>query len=164
MFCQSPRHSVGCSRGPFWCVRVVHRKGTQNVQKRVKAEQNSYNREHPVAFSQKREKVGVGQSDMAKNTLCRYCFQVNPLLARKAPGAPGFSHCPSNLTPEGDERSHYFPSKLICFSHGVFLCLYVSCFSLNTFVLLIRNFAKQVREAKIIFSQGWERLERAPDA
>ena len=32
--------------------------------------------EYPVAFGQKREIVGVGQSDTANNTLCRYCFQV----------------------------------------------------------------------------------------
>ena len=25
----------------------------------------------------KREKVGVGQSDMVNNILCRYCFQVH---------------------------------------------------------------------------------------
>ena len=59
--------------------------GTQNDQKRVEAEQSSYYREHPVAFGQKREKVGVGQSDTANNTLCRYCFQVNLFLAKKAP-------------------------------------------------------------------------------
>ena len=51
--------------------------GTSNGQKRVEAEQNSYNREHPVVFGQKREKVGVGQSDTANNTLCHYCFQVH---------------------------------------------------------------------------------------
>ena len=52
-----------------------------NGQKRVEAEQSSYNREHPVAFGQKRERMGVGQSDTANNTLCRYCFQVHPFLA-----------------------------------------------------------------------------------
>ena len=68
--------------------------GTCNGQKRVEAEQSSYNREHPDASDQKREKVGVGQSDMTNNTLCRYCFQVHPFLAKKAPGAPVFGHCP----------------------------------------------------------------------
>ena len=57
--------------------------GTYNGQKRVGAEQSSYYREHPVDFGQKRKKVGVGQSDMASNTLCRYCFQVHPFLAKK---------------------------------------------------------------------------------
>ena len=28
------------------------------------------------------------------NTLCRYCFQVHPFLAKKAPGTPVFGHCP----------------------------------------------------------------------
>ena len=50
---------------------------------RVEAKQSSYNREHPVAFGQKREKVGVDQSYMVNNTLCRYCFQVHPFLAKK---------------------------------------------------------------------------------
>ena len=57
--------------------------GTYNGQKRVRAEQSSYYREHPVDFGQKRKKVGVGQSDMANNTFCRYCFQVYPFLAKK---------------------------------------------------------------------------------
>ena len=39
--------------------------GTKNGQKRVETEQSSYYREYPVAFGQKREKVGVGQSDTA---------------------------------------------------------------------------------------------------
>ena len=43
--------------------------GTNNGQKRVEAEQSSYYREYPVAFGQKREIVGVGQSDTANNTL-----------------------------------------------------------------------------------------------
>ena len=37
---------------------------------------------------------GCWQSDTANNTLCRYCFQVHPFLAKKAPGAPVFGHCP----------------------------------------------------------------------
>ena len=37
---------------------------------------SSYYGKYPVAFGQKREIVGVGQSDTANNTLCRYCFQV----------------------------------------------------------------------------------------
>ena len=69
--------------------------GTKSGQKRVEAEQSSYNREYPVAFGQKREIVGVGQSDTANNTLCRYCFQVHPFLAKKAPGTPVFGHCPT---------------------------------------------------------------------
>ena len=51
--------------------------------KRVEAEQSSYYREYPVAFGQKREIVGVDQSDTANNTLCHYCFQVHPFLAKK---------------------------------------------------------------------------------
>ena len=54
--------------------RVAHRKGTKNGQKRVEAEQSSYYREYPAAFGQKREVVGVGQSDTANNILCRYGF------------------------------------------------------------------------------------------
>ena len=57
--------------------------GTKNGQKRVEAEQSSYYREYPVAFGQKREIVGVGQSDTANNTLCRYCFQGTSVLAKK---------------------------------------------------------------------------------
>ena len=68
--------------------------GTLNGQKRVEAEQSSYYREYPAAFGQNRETVGVGQSDTANNTLCRYCFQVHPFLAKKAPGTPIFGHCP----------------------------------------------------------------------
>ena len=63
--------------------------------KRVEAEQSSYYREYPVAFGQKLEIVGVGQSNTANNTLCRYCFQVHPFLAKKAPGTPVFGHCPN---------------------------------------------------------------------
>ena len=36
-----------------------------------------------VAFGQKREIVGVGQSDTTNNTLCRYCFQDTFVLAKK---------------------------------------------------------------------------------
>ena len=54
---------------------------------------SSYYREYPLVFGQKREIVGVGQSDTA-NTLCRYCFQVHRFLAKKAPGTPVFGHCP----------------------------------------------------------------------
>ena len=32
--------------------------------------------------------MGVGQSAMTSNTLCRYCIQVHPFLARKAAGLP----------------------------------------------------------------------------
>ena len=53
----------------------------------------SYYREYPVAFGQKREIVGVGQSDTANNTLCRYCFQGTSVFGQKAPGAPVFGHC-----------------------------------------------------------------------
>ena len=49
-----------------------------------------------VAFGQKREKVGVGQSNTANNTLCRYCFQAHPFFAKKARGAPVFGHCPKD--------------------------------------------------------------------
>ena len=44
-------------------------------------------------LAKNREIVGVGQSDTANNTLCRYCFQVHPFLAKKAPGTPVFGHC-----------------------------------------------------------------------
>ena len=77
--------------------------GTKNGQKRVEAEQSSYYRKYPVAFGQKREIVGVGQSDTAINTLCRNCFQGTsvfgqkapgaPVFGQKAPGAPVFGHC-----------------------------------------------------------------------
>ena len=60
----------------------------------MEAEQSSYYREYPVALGQKREVVGVSQSDTANNTLCGYCFQVHPFLAKKAPGTPVFGHCP----------------------------------------------------------------------
>ena len=46
--------------------------GTKNGLNQVEAEQGSYYREYPVAFGQKREIVGVGQSDTASNY-----FQVN---------------------------------------------------------------------------------------
>ena len=71
-------------------------------------EQSRYYREYPAAFGQKREIVGVGQSDTANNTLCRYFFQVHPFLAKKAPGTPVFGHCPLiNLALEfdGENRS-----------------------------------------------------------
>ena len=48
----------------------------------------TYYREYPVAFGQKREIAGVGQSDTANNTLCRYCFQVHRFLAKKASSTP----------------------------------------------------------------------------
>ena len=54
----------------------------------METEQSSYYREYPVAFGQKQEIADVGQSDTANNTLCRYCFQVHPFLAKKAPGTP----------------------------------------------------------------------------
>ena len=60
----------------------------------MEAEQSSYYREYPVDFGQKREIVGIGQSDTANKTLCRYCFQVHSFLAKKAPGTPVFGHCP----------------------------------------------------------------------
>ena len=68
--------------------------GTQNGQKRVEAEKSSYYREYPAAFGQKREIVGVAQSDTANNTLCRYCFQGISVFGQKAPRAPVFGHCP----------------------------------------------------------------------
>ena len=68
--------------------------GTKNGQKRVEAEQSSYYREYPVAFGQKRELVGVGQSDTANITLCSNCFQDTSVFGQKAPGAPVFGHCP----------------------------------------------------------------------
>ena len=71
--------------------------GTKNGQKRVEAEQSSYYREYPVAFGQKREIEGVGQSDTANNTLCRYCFQGTSVFGQKAPGAPVFGHCPEEI-------------------------------------------------------------------
>ena len=55
-------------------------------QKRVEAEQGRKDRELPVVFGQKRVKRGAGQLDMA--------ISVHPFLARRAPGAPVFSHCP----------------------------------------------------------------------
>ena len=61
----------------------------------MEAEQSSYYRENPVAFGQKREKVRVGPSDTANDTLCRYIFQVHPFLAKKAPGAPVSGHSPN---------------------------------------------------------------------
>ena len=54
----------------------------------MEAEQSKKDGEHPAVFGQKRVKTGVGQSDMTNNILCRYCIQVQPFLARKAPGAP----------------------------------------------------------------------------
>ena len=66
----------------------------------MEAEQSSYYREYPAAFGQKREIVGVGQSDTANNTLCRYCFQVHLFLAKKAPGTPVFGHCPYLISTE----------------------------------------------------------------
>ena len=65
----------------------------------MEAEQSSYYREYPVAFGQKREIVGVGQSDTANNTLCRYCFQGASVFGQKAPGAPVFGHCPILIFP-----------------------------------------------------------------
>ena len=54
--------------------------GAYNGQKRVEAEQSSYYyREHKVAFGQKREKVGAGQSDTANHTLRLYRFWPLPL-------------------------------------------------------------------------------------
>ena len=57
-------------------------------------------REYPVAFGQKREIVGIGQSDTVNNTLCRYCFQGTSVFGQKAPGAPVFGHCLKKNTPE----------------------------------------------------------------
>ena len=34
------------------------------------------------------------------NTLYRYCFQVHPVLAKTAPGAPVFGHCPTLFAPQ----------------------------------------------------------------
>ena len=75
----------------------------------MEAEQSSYYREYPVAFGQRREIVGVGQSDTANNTLCRYCFQVHPFLAKKAPGTPVFGHCPKINIP----LSAFAPEDLV---------------------------------------------------
>ena len=36
--------------------------------------------------------MGVGQSDTANNTLCRYYFQGEIVLGQKVPGAPVFGH------------------------------------------------------------------------
>ena len=72
--------------------------GTRNGQKRVEAEQSSHYREFPVASGQKREIVGVGQSDAANNTLCRYCFQGTSVFGQKAPGAPVFGHFQKKLS------------------------------------------------------------------
>ena len=66
---------------------------TKSGQKRVEAEQSSYYREYPVAIGQKREIVGVGQSNTANNTFCRNCFQGTSVFGQKAPGAPVFGHC-----------------------------------------------------------------------
>ena len=58
--------------------------GTKNGQKRVEAEQSSYYREYPVAFGQKREIVGVGQSDTANKTLsAAIVFRVHSFFAKK---------------------------------------------------------------------------------
>ena len=63
------------------------RSGSVNVRKQ---------QQQPGRFWPKKEKVGVGQPNMANDTLCRYCFQVlQPFLAKKAPGAPVFGHCSS---------------------------------------------------------------------
>ena len=64
----------------------------------MEAEQSSYYREYPVAFGQKREIVGVGQSDTASNTLCRYCFQGTTVFGQTALGAPVFGNCPLFFT------------------------------------------------------------------
>ena len=82
--------------------------GTKNGQKRVEAEQSSYYREYPVAFGQKREIVGVGQSDTANNTLFRNCFQGTSAFVQKAPGAPVFGHCPfANMVHISVTNSYY---------------------------------------------------------
>ena len=39
--------------------------------------------EYPVAFGQKREIVGVDQSDTTNNILCRYCFQGTSVFGQK---------------------------------------------------------------------------------
>ena len=112
--------------------RVAHRKGTQNGQKRVEAEQSSYYREYPVAFGQKREIVGVGQSDTANNTLCRYCFQVHPSLAKKAPGTPVFGHCPFLSTSGAFLELFLFAKTMILLRKGGIHCNSGS--SLDTFI------------------------------
>ena len=66
--------------------RVIKLEKTCPGESLKKLPTSSYYGEYPVAFGQKREIVGVGQSDTANNTLCRYCFQVHPFLAKKAPG------------------------------------------------------------------------------
>ena len=94
-----------------------------DLQKRVEAEQSSYYREYPVVFGQKWEILGVGQSDTADNTLCRYCFQWTSVFGHKAPGAPVFGHCPKifvrtaklKLIPRFDPTSHasFIPSIVV---------------------------------------------------
>ena len=89
----------------------------------MEAEQSSYYREYPVAFGQKWEILGVGQSDTANNTLCRYCFQGTSVFGHKAPGAPVFGHCPKifvrtaklKLIPRFDPTSHasFIPSIVV---------------------------------------------------
>ena len=86
--------------------------GTQNGQKRVEVEQSSYYREYPVAFGQKRELVGVGQSDTANKTLCRYCFQGTSVVGQKAPGAPVFGHCPFIFYAVSNERAASY--RVLC--------------------------------------------------
>ena len=78
---------------PLICASLSHTHYCYEVGM-LKVRKSSYNQEHPAAFGQKREGVGVGQPDMANNTLCRYCFHVHPFLAKKAPGAPVFGYCP----------------------------------------------------------------------
>ena len=74
----------------------------------MEAEQSSYYREYPVAFGQKREKVGVGQSDTANKTLCRYCFQVHPFLVKKHRELPflAITHEKSVLLPYEKESDY----------------------------------------------------------
>ena len=80
----------------------------------------AYYREYPVAFGQKREIVGVGQSDTANNTLCRYCFHGTSVFGQKAPGATVFGHCPKIKARTAEERwmkNPVWPSSCCCLLH-----------------------------------------------
>ena len=67
----------------------------------------------------------------------------------------------SNLTPEGDAKP-LLSVETDVFFRCAFNYPYVS-FSLVLF-WLVRNFSKQVREVKRIFTQGWKRVGCKPDA
>ena len=77
-----------CSCGPCWSVPVSPPEGNIKWPKTGEAEQRKKN------ASRFWLKMGAGQSNKANNTLCLYYFQVQPFLARKAPEASVFGHCP----------------------------------------------------------------------